>query len=255
MTVAVASGTARIGGADVAVTIGNVTITANSSGSPRLDLICVNSSGTKTAQAGTASAIPKYPAIPANSAVLAAVLVPTGAGSITVDNITDKRCMVSSGVPASHNHAASEITSGTIATARLGSGTANATTVLRGDQTWSTVPVEWTVAMSDETTNLAGTGQKLAIRAPFAATLVGVRSSLSTASSSGLVTVDINENGTTILSTKLSIDANEKTSTSAATPAVISDTAIADDAEITFDLDAVGTGARGLKVTMYVVHA
>jgi hypothetical protein len=40
--------------------------------------------------------------------------------------------------PTAHNHAASEITSGTIATARLGSGTANSTTFLRGDQTYAT---------------------------------------------------------------------------------------------------------------------
>ena len=37
---------------------------------------------------------------------------------------------------ASHTHAAGDITSGTLATARLGSGTANAATFLRGDQTW-----------------------------------------------------------------------------------------------------------------------
>lgn len=36
-----------------------------------------------------------------------------------------------------HSHAASDITSGTIATARLGSGTADATTFLRGNQTYS----------------------------------------------------------------------------------------------------------------------
>ncbi len=40
---------------------------------------------------------------------------------------------------ASHNHAATEITSGTVGTARLGSGTANSGTYLRGDQTWAAV--------------------------------------------------------------------------------------------------------------------
>jgi len=38
-----------------------------------------------------------------------------------------------------HAHAATDITSGTMATSRLGSGTANSTTYLRGDQTWAVV--------------------------------------------------------------------------------------------------------------------
>ena len=48
------------------------------------------------------------------------------------------------------------------------------------------------------------------------------------------------------------INAGGKTSLTAATPAVISDSAIADDAEVTIDIDAVGsTPAKGLKVHIY----
>lgn len=43
--------------------------------------------------------------------------------------------------PVGHAHAAGDITSGTMATARLGSGTANSAAFLRGDNTWSNVLV------------------------------------------------------------------------------------------------------------------
>lgn len=108
------------------------------------------------------------------------------------------------------------------------------------------------IACSDETTALTAGTAKLTFRMPYAFTLTAVRASLTTAQTSGtLVTVDINEGGTTILSTKLTIDNGEKTSTTAATAAVISDSSLADDAEITFDIDAIGDGtAKGLKVTL-----
>jgi len=109
-----------------------------------------------------------------------------------------------------------------------------------------------TIAISDEATPITAGTSKLTFRAPFAMTLTKIpRASLKTASTSGIPTVDINENGTSILSTKLTIDANEKTSTTAANAAVLSDTSIADDAELTFDIDVAGTGAIGLKVTIY----
>jgi hypothetical protein len=87
---------------------------------------------------------------------------------------------------------------------------------------------------------------------PRAVTLTSVRASLTTAQASGSIfTVDINENSTSILSTKLTIDNTEKTSFTAATPPVISDTALADDAEITIDIDQIGDGtAKGLKVML-----
>lgn len=107
------------------------------------------------------------------------------------------------------------------------------------------------ISVVPETTTLTTGNAKRTFRMPFAFTLTGVRASVSTASSSGLPTVDINEGGSTILSTKLTIDANELTSTTAATAAVISDANLADDAEITIDIDVAGTGAKGLKVYMY----
>ena len=107
-----------------------------------------------------------------------------------------------------------------------------------------------TLAVSDESTALTTGTAKLTFRMPYAMTLTGVRSNINTVSSSGIVTVDINESGSTILSTKLTIDGGEKTSTTAATAAVISDSGLADDAEITIDIDVAGTGAKGLKVTL-----
>lgn len=108
------------------------------------------------------------------------------------------------------------------------------------------------IACSDESTALTAGTAKVTFRMPYAFTLTGVRASLTTAQASGTIfTVDINEAGVSILSTKLTIDNVEKTSTTAATAAVISDTALADDAEITIDIDQIGDGtAKGLKVTL-----
>ena len=78
----------------------------------------------------------------------------------------------------------------------------------------------------------------------------------SAAGGGSILTVNINESGTTILSTKLTIDNTEKTSTTAAIAPVISDTSLADDAEITIDIDQVGDGtAKGLKITLIGTRA
>ena len=172
-------------------------------------------------------------------------------------------------------------------------GTKDATTFLRGDDTWVVVDTSFTASSTDTLTNktfdangagnsisnieladIAITAKKEAIiiaagdectamcastgktefQMPYAFTLTEVRATVTTApTTSGLLTVDINEGGTTILSTKLTIDLTEKTSTTAATAAVISDTALADGGIITIDVDAISGGASEAGLKVYLI--
>jgi hypothetical protein len=114
----------------------------------------------------------------------------------------------------------------------------------------ATFPCVVVVACSTETTAITPAATNVVrFRMPHAMTVTAVRASLNSACTTGTFTVDINESGTTILSTKLTFDATEKTTVTAATPAVISDSALADDAEMSVDTDNVGDGtATGLKI-------
>jgi len=146
---------------------------------------------------------------------------------------------------------------------RYGIGsTGQVLTVVSGLPAWAdsgdiTHQVVVTFACGDETTAIDATGQKISFRMPFAMTLsagtAGVRGSLVTAGTGvNLLTCDVNESGSTILSTKLTFDATETTTTTAATPVVISDTALADNAIITVDVDQLDSGgvAAGLKISL-----
>lgn len=113
--------------------------------------------------------------------------------------------------------------------------------------------VEIGVACSDETTALTTGTAKVTFRMPYAMTLTAVRASVTTAPVGATITVDINESGSSVLSTKLTIDDGEKTSTTAATAAVISDSALADDAEITIDIDQVGSSTAGAGLKMWLI--
>lgn len=108
------------------------------------------------------------------------------------------------------------------------------------------------VAASDEVVALTTGTAKVTFRLPWTGTGLDVSASLATAQASGSIfTVDINKNGTSILSSKITIDNTEKTSKSAATPPVISDTTWTADDEFTIDIDQIGNGtAKGLKVIL-----
>ena len=81
------------------------------------------------------------------SGVTNAATARTNLGLGNVDNTSDANKPVSTAqqtaldgkAAASHSHSGADITSGTVSTARLGTGTASASTYLRGDQTWAAV--------------------------------------------------------------------------------------------------------------------
>ena len=81
--------------------------------------------------------------------------------------------------------------------------------------------------------------------AHIAFTLTSVVVDVAVAPVGAIYIVDINKNGTTVLSTKLSIDASETSSRTAATPAVISVSSFALGDIITVDIDQIGVATAG----------
>lgn len=129
-----------------------------------------------------------------------------------------------------------------------------------GTQAFSTLtgaPFELGIACSDETSNLTTGTAKVTFRMPLAMTLTAVRLNVNTAPTGSALVVNIKEAGTTIFSTKPQIDATGKTSVGSSTPAVISDSSLASDAEITIDIDQIGStiAGKGLKVWLIGTRA
>jgi len=91
------------------------------------------------------------------------------------------------------------------------------------------------------------------IRMPFAFTLTEVRAFCNTAPVGATLTFDIEEAGSSVLSTLITIDANEKTSESASTPPVINDATLADDAIISFNCDQIGSSTAGAGVKLVLI--
>ncbi len=127
------------------------------------------------------------------------------------------------------------------------------------DADWATPTVSdvFIIACSDETSDLTAGTNKARFPMPYAGTLTAVKCDVNTAPTGSTVVVDINEAGVSVLSTKLSIDVGETSSSTAATPAVISDSALASGAVISIDIDQIGStvAGAGLKVTLFVTRS
>ncbi|MDO9571188.1 MAG: hypothetical protein Q7J58_17700 [Hydrogenophaga sp.] len=110
------------------------------------------------------------------------------------------------------------------------------------------------LAMSDLSTEITAGANKAYFRVPKAGTLAGVRLSLFGASTSGAVTVDLLKNGASVLSTKPSVLATHRSSTTSGITPVFSDSEVDEDDEITLSVLDSGSGATGLIATVYMVH-
>lgn len=109
--------------------------------------------------------------------------------------------------------------------------------------------IKWGAVGADIAT---GTGLEF-IAVHDAITITRVEAYLDTAPTGSVATFDINEDGVSILSTKLTIDAGENWSDTALTAAVISDTAIDALSKLSIDVDGVGSTVAGAdpQITIY----
>jgi hypothetical protein len=111
------------------------------------------------------------------------------------------------------------------------------------------------IACGDETTATAAATAVVTFHMPYAFYLTGIKAGVTTAPVGSVLTVDLNEAGSTCLTTKLTIDAGEKTSATAATAAVIGGAgpALAADALMTIDVDGVGSSTAGAGLKVYLI--
>lgn len=109
---------------------------------------------------------------------------------------------------------------------------------------------EFQIIVGDETTDLVVADDTLTFRMPYAMNVTEIRANVNTAPVGDDIVIDIEEGGATILSTLITIDDGDKTSVDSATPAVISDADLADNSEISVNIDAIGdtTDGNGLKL-------
>lgn len=119
----------------------------------------------------------------------------------------------------------------------------------------ASVPFSVTVALSDLSTDIVSGASVVGFwTADFDGALTDVMTALGIAqSSSGAVTVDVKLNGTSVFTTKPSIDASEDSSLTGTAAVLTSDPDpldfVAGDV-FTFLIDAAGTGSKGLQATL-----
>lgn len=114
------------------------------------------------------------------------------------------------------------------------------------------------IRVVEATTNVAvATTKGGDVEIPFTGTITAIGAYVDTAGTTGTMTVDVNLNGTTIMTTnKITIDSTEKSSRTAATAPALTTTSVTAGNLFAVDIDAIQTtAAKGLTVRLEIRQA
>lgn len=106
------------------------------------------------------------------------------------------------------------------------------------------------VVLADKTSAIATGESAQDFVAPYDMTLVEVIGVVTTVLASGSLVIDIKVNGVSILATKITVEASERSSLTAATPPSISAPSLLKGDRVTFHVDSAGTGGKGPSVIL-----
>jgi len=193
----------------------------------------------------------------------APVLLDGAGGTPSAINLTNGTALPVSGITSSTSTALGvgslelgNASDTTLARSSAGNVTVEGNLIYRAGGSFVGLPIEYSVALGDETT-AATTGTKLTWRVPAAMTVSSVNFECITAPTGSVAILDLKESGTTIFSTKPQIAISATTSVGGAVPGVVSDTALAYNAVLTFSIDQIGStvAGAGFKATIIGLRA
>jgi len=108
------------------------------------------------------------------------------------------------------------------------------------------------VSLTDEVSAPNQVAGITTFRLPFSFELLEVRASANVAPEGSSIIIDINSNGSSVLGQLLEIEAGSKTSQEATNLATITTANLPDDAEITIDIDQIGSSSPGSGIKVYL---
>jgi len=108
------------------------------------------------------------------------------------------------------------------------------------------------LAITDEVTNIPQGSGLLKFRLPFSFELLEARASVNSAPVGSSIIIDLNSNGSSVLGQKIEIPGGEKSSQEAQVLATISTQSLADNSEISIDVDQVGSSSPGTALKVYL---